>query len=53
VSNFDKEFTSEKPVLTPINTILSAVHEKEFEDFTYVSDWAYQERIALAVSNCP
>lgn len=48
VSNFDPEFTREKPVLTPINAILSSADQNEFRDFTYISDWAVQAR-AMAV----
>ncbi|TPX64063.1 hypothetical protein SpCBS45565_g06148 [Spizellomyces sp. 'palustris'] len=44
VSNFDPEFTREKPVLTPINSVLSATDQNEFKDFTYISDWAVQAR---------
>lgn len=44
VSNFDKEFTKEQPVLTPINTVLNETQEKEFEDFEYVSEWGGMER---------
>ncbi len=51
MSNFDKEFTSEEPVLTPINSVLAPVSEKEFEDFTYISDWGWQERLAEVVAH--
>ncbi|KAI8620657.1 kinase-like domain-containing protein [Chytriomyces sp. MP71] len=40
VSNFDAEFTKEKPILTPIASVLSAVHQAEFKDFDFVADWA-------------
>ncbi|KAJ2005408.1 Serine/threonine kinase [Coemansia thaxteri] len=40
VSNFDPEFTNEKPGLTPTNTIIDARDQKEFNDFDYVSPWA-------------
>ncbi|KAJ1965106.1 Serine/threonine kinase [Dipsacomyces acuminosporus] len=39
VSNFDPEFTSERPVLTPTNTI-NREDQVEFSDFDYVSPWA-------------
>ncbi|KAJ3022317.1 Serine/threonine kinase [Thoreauomyces humboldtii] len=44
VSNFDPEFTREKAVLTPINSVLSTADQNEFRDFTYVSEWAVQAR---------
>ncbi|KAJ2649918.1 Serine/threonine kinase [Coemansia sp. RSA 1250] len=40
VSNFDPEFTNEKPGLTPTNTIIDKHDQKEFADFDYVSPWA-------------
>nr|KAJ3412449.1 Serine/threonine kinase [Polyrhizophydium stewartii] len=46
VSNFDKEFTAEQPVLTPINSVLGESDQREFADFQYISDWAYQARCA-------
>ncbi|ORX71602.1 hypothetical protein DL89DRAFT_266598 [Linderina pennispora] len=39
-SNFDPEFTSEKPGLSPSNTIIKGDDQKEFSDFDYVSPWA-------------
>ncbi|CAH2037254.1 unnamed protein product, partial [Iphiclides podalirius] len=41
VSNFDSEFTSEAPVLTPPKEPrpLSATDHKLFQDFTYMADW--------------
>ncbi|KAJ3224500.1 Serine/threonine kinase [Clydaea vesicula] len=48
VSNFDSEFTKEKPVLTPINSVLSQVNQDEFKDFEYISDWAKYERMNAA-----
>ncbi|KAI9101840.1 kinase-like domain-containing protein [Phlyctochytrium arcticum] len=44
VSNFDPEFTREKAILTPINSILSATEQNEFRDFSYVSEWALHAR---------
>ncbi|CAG8631517.1 8397_t:CDS:2, partial [Paraglomus occultum] len=38
-SNFDKEFTSEIPMLTPINSRLGANSQEEFREFSYVADW--------------
>ncbi|KAJ1845595.1 Serine/threonine kinase [Coemansia sp. RSA 2703] len=40
VSNFDPEFTNEKPGLTPTNTIIDSHDQKEFSNFDYVSPWA-------------
>ncbi|KAJ2515042.1 Serine/threonine kinase, partial [Coemansia sp. RSA 2049] len=40
VSNFDPEFTNERPGLTPTNTIVDKHDQKEFADFDYVSPWA-------------
>ncbi|KAJ3386805.1 Serine/threonine kinase [Lobulomyces angularis] len=45
VSNFDSEFTKEKAVLTPINSVLSQVNQDEFKDFEYISEWAAAERL--------
>ncbi|XP_066592857.1 serine/threonine-protein kinase N isoform X2 [Prorops nasuta] len=41
VSNFDEEFTSEKPHLTPPKDPrpLSDVEQTLFQDFTYMADW--------------
>ncbi|CAG8549977.1 5213_t:CDS:10, partial [Diversispora eburnea] len=38
-SNFDEEFTKELPVLTPVNSQLTADNQDEFRGFSYVSDW--------------
>ncbi|KAJ9066407.1 Serine/threonine kinase [Entomophthora muscae] len=38
-SNFDEEFTKEKPVITPSNSILSSADQQEFQGFSYVADW--------------
>ncbi|KAJ3030437.1 UNVERIFIED_CONTAM: Serine/threonine kinase [Siphonaria sp. JEL0065] len=40
VSNFDAEFTKERPVLTPVNTVLSAANQAEFKDFDFIAAWA-------------
>lgn len=37
-SNFDEDFTSERPALTPINHPLDAVEQQEFQDFSYVAN---------------
>uniref|UniRef100_A0A6Q2XTZ3 protein kinase C n=1 Tax=Esox lucius TaxID=8010 RepID=A0A6Q2XTZ3_ESOLU len=41
VSNFDEEFTSEAPVLTPPREprILTAKDQELFADFDYIADW--------------
>lgn len=41
VSNFDEEFTQEKPVLTPAKDrkSLSAEDQLQFRDFNYIADW--------------
>lgn len=41
VSNFDEEFTSEKPQLTPPKDprLLTDDEQQLFKDFTYTADW--------------
>lgn len=41
VSNFDEEFTSEKPVLTPPKDPRNLLHKEQilFKDFDYLADW--------------
>ncbi|XP_076353703.1 serine/threonine-protein kinase N isoform X2 [Tachypleus tridentatus] len=41
VSNFDEEFTSERPALTPPKDprMLTAEEQQMFRDFTYMADW--------------
>jgi protein kinase N len=41
VSNFDEEFTSEKPQLTPPKDprLLNNDEQQLFKDFTYTADW--------------
>lgn len=41
VSNFDEEFTSEKPVLTPPKEArtLTKHDQKQFEGFEYTAKW--------------
>lgn len=43
VSNFDDEFTTEKPVLTPPKgkRVLSENDQRLFKDFTYMADWCW------------
>jgi len=38
-SNFDEEFTSEAPVLTPVHSVLSTEMQGEFRGFSYVAEW--------------
>ncbi|KAJ3253607.1 Serine/threonine kinase [Boothiomyces macroporosus] len=47
LSNFDEEFTSEVPVLTPVHSVLSNANQEEFRGFTFVSDWAKASRAAV------
>ncbi|KAJ3268592.1 Serine/threonine kinase [Terramyces sp. JEL0728] len=49
LSNFDEEFTSEVPVLTPVHSVLSNANQEEFRGFTFVSDWAKVSRAAVMV----
>lgn len=39
ISNFDKEFTRERPALTPIYGVLNRLEQQEFQNFSYVADW--------------
>lgn len=41
VSNFDEEFTSERPVLTPPKERrpLSQEDQNLFHDFTFIAEW--------------
>ncbi|KAI8364758.1 uncharacterized protein BYT42DRAFT_590338 [Radiomyces spectabilis] len=39
-SNFDEEFTRERPALTPIDSNLNRVEQTEFQAFSYVAEWA-------------
>lgn len=41
VSNFDEEFTSEKPVLTPPKDVRALTNDEQtlFQNFTYMADW--------------
>ncbi|KAJ1919306.1 Serine/threonine kinase [Mycoemilia scoparia] len=41
-SNFDAEFTSEPPRLTPSNSVLDLHDQNQFSGFDYVSPWAVQ-----------
>lgn len=38
VSFFDKDFTTEVPRLTPVNSVLNATNQAQFRGFSYVSD---------------
>ncbi|KAI9474879.1 hypothetical protein BDB00DRAFT_943563 [Zychaea mexicana] len=38
-SNFDEEFTRERPALTPISSNLNRVEQQEFQSFPYIADW--------------
>ncbi|CAJ2514172.1 Uu.00g022910.m01.CDS01 [Anthostomella pinea] len=38
-SNFDSEFTSVTPVLTPVQSVLSQAHQEEFRGFSYTADF--------------
>lgn len=51
LSNFDTEFTSEEPVLTPCNQSLTRANQEEFRGFTYISDWAIASRNAAAADD--
>lgn len=52
-SNFDKDFTSEEPVLTPIDPIIvKAINQDEFRDFSFVNpDW--KSGFTTSASNLP
>lgn len=41
VSNFDEEFTSEKPILTPPKESRNLTDNEQslFADFSYMADW--------------
>ncbi|RKP05470.1 kinase-like domain-containing protein, partial [Thamnocephalis sphaerospora] len=39
VSNFDEEFTRERPVLTPTQSVLDPTEQAEFTGFSYVASW--------------
>ncbi|KAL9616630.1 MAG: hypothetical protein Q9160_008513 [Pyrenula sp. 1 TL-2023] len=39
-SNFDQEFTSVTPVLTPVQSVLSQAMQEEFRGFSYSADFA-------------
>ena len=43
VSNFDEEFTSEKPKLTPPKDARDLTGDEQilFQDFTYLADWCW------------
>ena len=39
VSNFDNEFTSEKPVLSPPKDLRFRLDDQLFKEFDYVANW--------------
>lgn len=39
-SNFDQEFTSETPRLTPVETVLTSEMQEQFRGFSHISDYA-------------
>jgi hypothetical protein len=39
-SNFDEQFTAERPALTPIPDGVAREEQQEFARFSYVADWA-------------
>ncbi|KAG9227235.1 hypothetical protein CCMSSC00406_0004226 [Pleurotus cornucopiae] len=39
-SNFDEEFTKERPTLTPVHTQLTARDQAEFNGFSWIASWA-------------
>ncbi|RPB05938.1 protein kinase C [Choiromyces venosus 120613-1] len=39
-SNFDQEFTSVTPVLTPVQSVLTQAMQEEFRGFSYVQDFS-------------
>lgn len=49
-SNFDKEFTSQEPVLTPPAKDEIITSNDDFPNFSYIADWALKDRIAVALS---
>ncbi|KAI9260616.1 kinase-like domain-containing protein [Phascolomyces articulosus] len=42
-SNFDQQFTSQFPVLTPVTSILSTAQQQNFDSFPYISEWALND----------
>ncbi|ORZ06077.1 kinase-like domain-containing protein [Absidia repens] len=42
-SNFDEQFTAERPALTPIPGGMARAEQQEFVQFSYVADWATTE----------
>ncbi|KAF7729151.1 Serine/threonine kinase [Apophysomyces ossiformis] len=38
-SNFDDEFTHEKPCLTPSDTVMTHAEQQAFQAFSYTADW--------------
>ena len=40
-SNFDQEFTSVTPVLTPVQSVLTQQMQEEFRGFSYTADFVW------------
>lgn len=51
VSNFDEEFTSEKPQLTPPKEPRHMNEEEQgyFKEFTYTADWCWAQNLIVSV----
>ena len=51
VSNFDEEFTSEKPKLTPPKEARDLTSDEQllFQDFTYLADWCWAETLPSVI----
>ncbi|KAL1924148.1 uncharacterized protein VTP21DRAFT_7183 [Calcarisporiella thermophila] len=49
-SNFDEEFTREKPILTPIDYTLNHADQQEFLGFSYVASWVGASKMSPPVS---
>lgn len=43
ISHFDKEFTNEKPGLTPSNSVISNNDQNKFAGFEYTAQWAIEK----------
>lgn len=52
-SNFDQQFTSQFPVLTPVTTILSSTQQQNFDSFPYISEWALNDTPAALLPSIP
>jgi len=47
VGNFDKSFTSQPAVLTPIKSVLQAAEQEEFEGFSYTAEWVVNQDLVV------